>query len=120
MASVMIVDDDVFLHKVLSRILVLGGHKILGQAYNGAEAIQKYVAMNPKPDIILMDHRMPIMNGTTATRELVQHDPSIKILFISADNSVEHEALDAGASGFLTKPIRSAGLFSAIDKYLKQ
>ncbi len=116
----MIVDDDVFLHKVLSRILSLGGHNVVEQAYNGAEAIQKYVAMNQKPDIILMDHRMPIMNGTTATRELLQHDSSITILFISADNTVEKEALEAGAIGFLTKPIRSAGLFAAVEKFVKQ
>ena len=120
MATIMIVDDDIFLHKVLTRILALGGHTVLEQAYNGAEAIQKYVAMNQKPDLILMDHRMPIMNGTTATRELLQHDPSIKVLFISADNTVEKEAIESGAIGFLTKPIRSAGLFSAIDKFVNQ
>ena len=119
MATIMIVDDDVFLHKVLTRILSLGGHKVVEQAYNGTEAIQKYVAMNTKPDIILMDHRMPVMNGTTATRELLQHNSLIKILFISADNSIEQEAIESGAVGFLTKPIRSAGLFSAIEKYLK-
>ena len=119
MASIMIVDDDIFLHKVLTRILAIGGHKVLEQAYNGSEAIQKYVAMNPKPDLILMDHRMPVMNGTSATRELIQIDPSVKILFISADNTVEADALDAGALGFLTKPIRSAGLFAAIEKYLE-
>ncbi|MCK5265552.1 MAG: response regulator [Candidatus Thorarchaeota archaeon] len=120
MATVMIVDDDIFLHKVLTRILALGGHNVVEQAYNGAEAIQKYVAMNQKPDIILMDHRMPIMKGTTATRELLQHDPSITILFISADNTVEKEAMESGAVGFLTKPIRSAGLFAAIEKYVNQ
>jgi two-component system chemotaxis response regulator CheY len=118
MASIMIVDDDSFLHKVLARILAIGGHKVLEQAYNGSEAIQKYVAMNPKPDIILMDHRMPVMNGTTATRELKQLFPSIKILFISADNTVEVDALAAGAIGFLTKPIRSSALFAAIEKFL--
>lgn len=119
MATIMIVDDDIFLHKVLTRILAIGGHKVLEQAYNGSEAIQKYVSMNPKPDLILMDHRMPVMNGTSATRELIQIDPSIKILFISADNTVEADAMEAGALGFLTKPIRSAGLFAAIEKYLE-
>jgi two-component system chemotaxis response regulator CheY len=118
MVTVMIVDDDIFLHKVLSRILSIGGHKVLEQAYNGSEAIEKYVAMNPKPDIILMDHRMPVMNGTTATKELIQLNPSVKILFISADNTVEQEAINAGAWGFLTKPIRSSGLFAAIEECL--
>jgi two-component system chemotaxis response regulator CheY len=119
MATVMIVDDDMFLHKVLNRILSIGGHQVVDQAYNGAEAIEKFVASNPKPDIILMDHRMPVMNGTTATRELLHLDPKIKIVFISADNTVEGEAMESGALGFLTKPIRSTDLFAAIDKYVQ-
>jgi two-component system chemotaxis response regulator CheY len=119
MAMIMIVDDDIFLHKVLERILILGGHSVVDHAYNGAEALEKYVTLNPKPSIVLMDHRMPIMNGVTATRELKELDPNAVIVFISADNSVEAEAIDAGALGFLTKPIRSKDLFDAIHKYVR-
>lgn len=118
MASVLIVDDDSFLHKVLERILTIGGHQVVGHADDGAEAIEVFVQLNPKPDIILMDHRMPVMNGTTATRELLHMDPSAKILFISADETVKSEAMDAGALGFLTKPIRSKDLFSAIEAHM--
>jgi len=118
MASVLIVDDDNFLHKVLERILTIGGHQVVGHADDGAEAIEVYVQLNPKPDIILMDHRMPIMNGTTATRELLHMDPSARILFISADETVKSEAMDAGALDFLTKPIRSKDLFSAIEAHM--
>ena len=118
MATVLIVDDDNFLHKVLERILIIGGHQVVGHADDGAEAIEVFVQLNPKPDIILMDHRMPIMNGTTATRELLHMDPSAKILFISADETVKPAAMDAGALGFLTKPIRSKDLFSAIEAHM--
>ena len=118
MASVLIVDDDSFLHKVLERILTIGGHQVVGHADDGAEAIEVFVQLTPKPDIILMDHRMPVMNGTTATRELLHMDPSAKILFISADETVKSEAMDAGALGFLTKPIRSKDLFSAIEAHM--
>ena len=118
MATVLIVDDDNFLHKVLERILTIGGHQVVGHADDGAEAIEVFVQLNPKPDIILMDHRMPVMNGTTATRELLHMDPSAKILFISADETVKSEAMDAGALGFLTKPIRSKALFSAIEEHM--
>jgi two-component system chemotaxis response regulator CheY len=117
MASILIVDDDNFLHKVLERIIVIGGHKVAGHAFDGAEALEKYVQMNPKPDLVLMDHRMPVMNGTTATRELLNIDKNVKILFISADETVKEEAMAAGALDFLTKPIRSADLFTAIEKY---
>lgn len=119
MITVLIVDDDKFLHKVLERILTIGGHQVVGNAYNGAEAIEKFVQLNPKPDIILMDHRMPVMNGTTATRKLLEMDKSARIIFISADDSVYDEAIDAGAKGFLTKPIRSANLFDALKKFME-
>jgi CheY-like chemotaxis protein len=118
MASVLIVDDDTFLHKVLERILAIGGHTVAGHAYDGAEAIELFSTANPKPDIILMDHRMPVMNGTSATREIIHIDSSSRILFISADETVRTEALESGALDFLTKPIRSAELFAAIDKHM--
>jgi two-component system chemotaxis response regulator CheY len=118
MATVLIVDDDVYLHKVLDRILAIGGHTVVGHAYDGAEAVEMFVEANPKPDIILMDHRMPVMNGASATREIRHLDPNTRILFISADETVRNEAMDAGALGFLTKPIRSTELFAAIDRYM--
>jgi two-component system chemotaxis response regulator CheY len=118
MASVLIVDDDQFIHKVLERILVIGGHEVLGHANNGAEAVEQFVQLNPKPDIVLMDQRMPVMNGATATREILSLENNAKILFVSADETVKKEALEAGAIGFLTKPIRSAQLFSAINDHI--
>jgi len=117
MASVLIVDDDTFLHKVLDRILSIGNHEVVGHAYDGAESIEIFSELEPKPDIILMDHRMPVMNGVTATREIMHINPDTKILFISADETVMTEAIEAGALAFLTKPIRSADLFAAIEKY---
>ncbi|TFH07644.1 MAG: response regulator [Candidatus Thorarchaeota archaeon] len=118
MVSVLIVDDDLFLHKVLERILVIGGHSVVGHAYDGVEAIKLYNELNPKPDIILMDHRMPVMNGATATRAIIDINPKSLILFISADETVKVEALESGAIGFLTKPIRSTELFAEIDKHI--
>ena len=118
MVTVLIVDDDRFLHKVLERVLTIGGHQVVDHAFDGAEAIEKFVSLNPRPDIILMDHRMPVMNGTTATREIMQLDSEAKVLFVSADDTLKDEALSAGAVGFLTKPIRSATLNRAIYEYV--
>ncbi|MGQ4911505.1 MAG: response regulator [Candidatus Thorarchaeota archaeon] len=117
MSRVMIVDDDMFLHKVLEKILLIGGHEVVGHAYNGSEAIESYVKMNPRPDVILMDHRMPIMNGTAATKEILAIDKSAKIIFISADDTIKEQALEAGALDFLTKPIRSKELFAMLEQY---
>ena len=117
MTSVLIVDDDSFLHTVLERILNIGGHEVLGHAYDGADAIEKYVQLNQKPDIILMDHRMPVMSGAEATTELHKINPKAKVIFISADESVRDIAISAGALDFLTKPIRSKYLFAILEKY---
>jgi CheY-like chemotaxis protein len=116
MTSILIVDDDTFLHKVIERILIMGGYTITGHAFDGTEAIEVFKASNPKPDIILMDHRMPVMSGTAATMEIHKIDSASCIIFISADDKVREEALESGASDFLTKPIRSTDLFAAIEK----
>ncbi len=111
----MIVDDDQFLRKVLNRILTIGGHKVVSQASNGAEAISNYLQSEPKPEVILMDHRMPVMNGSEATKKLKEINPNLVVIFISADDTVKAEALSSGAVAFLTKPIRSADLFSILE-----
>ncbi len=118
MGTFLIVDDDESLHKVLVRVLKLEGHKVVGSVYNGSEAVEFIRNSKTKPDIILMDHRMPVMDGTTATREILALDSTQRILFISADETAESEALKAGAVGFLLKPIRSADLFRAVKSCL--
>jgi two-component system chemotaxis response regulator CheY len=115
MVTVMIVDDDIFMHKVFERILSLAGHMVIEHAFDGQEAVEKYVC---SPDLILMDHRMPVKNGVDATREMLTITPETKILFVSADESAQRDAFAAGAVGFLAKPIRSKKLLGAIDKAL--
>ncbi len=119
MIRVMIVDDDQLLHRVIERILTIGGYEVTLHAFNGAEAIERFAQANPKPDVILMDHRMPIMNGITATVQILAMDPDVKVVFISADESIKDDALKTGAVGFLTKPIRSKQLFEAINKFVQ-
>ena len=65
-----------------------------------------------------MDYRMPVKDGVTATREIINITPTIKILFVSADDSVIDRTLDAGAMRFLSKPLRSKQLLAAIDEAL--
>ncbi|MGY5854721.1 MAG: response regulator [Candidatus Thorarchaeota archaeon] len=114
----MLVDDDQFMHRVFERIMSIAGHDVVEHAYDGQEAVEKYACLNPYPDIIIMDHRMPLKDGVSATRELMDINPTIKILFVSADESVREKALDAGAIGFLSKPIRSRQFLTAIEEAL--
>ncbi|NHI82792.1 MAG: response regulator [Candidatus Thorarchaeota archaeon] len=119
MVSIMIVDDDVFLHEILERLQGLGGHAVTEHAFNGAEALQRYVTLNPKPDIVLMNHRMPVMNGVAATQECKEMNPDTVVVFISADDSVKQRAMKFGALGFMTKPTQSKNHFEEIGRYTK-
>ena len=114
MATIMIVDDDGFLHAVFERMLKILGHEVIANAYNGEEAIKMYTLLESKPDIIIMDQRMPKMNGIEATREILKINPSALIIFVSADDSVCDETVTIGAVGFLTKPVRSNSIKVAL------
>ena len=115
MADIVIVDDERFIHKVLERVLRAGGHNVVGHAYNGTEAINVVSNLSTSPDLVLMDHRMPVMNGLEATRKLIESHQNISIIFVSADHTIEDEAIETGAERFLCKPIRSKELLRTIS-----
>ncbi len=118
LSTVFIIDDDQTLHKVVGHILRLNGFDVV-HASDGIEAIEKFKNMNPKPHIIIMDHRMPLMSGTKVTKELLKIESNACIIFVSADDSAESDAIEAGAKRFLTKPVRSNTLISEIKDVLK-
>ena len=91
--TIFIVEDDLSLQLLYKKILVLNGFEVIATANNGEEAISMYKSFLEKPDIILMDHRMPIKNGIEALREILQLDNHSRIIFASADNTVKEEAL---------------------------
>ena len=113
MTSVLIVDDELFIVELYRDILQLRGYKVVGTAFDGEEAVKKYTTSQDKPDVIIMDHRMPVMNGVDATKEILRMNPKQKVIFVSADVLVGKEARDAGAIDFLPKPFRMDDL---IDK----
>jgi len=119
MARIFIVDDEQFILELYRDVLTLKGHAILAVAYDGEEAVRRYRAFNEKPDIVLMDHRMPLKNGVEATREILQMNPDAIIIFGSADVFAESEALAAGAKAFLPKPFRIDELLEVVDRYAK-
>ena len=115
-ASVLIVDDELFIVELYRDILQLRGYRVVGTAFDGEEALRKYNDSNEKPDVVIMDHRMPVMNGVEATREIMRLNPNQKIIFVSADILVEKEAREAGASEFLPKPFRMDDLIDRMKR----
>ena len=108
------------MQRLYGMILENAGFQIIGSANNGEDAIKMYKSFSLKPEIILMDHRMPIKNGIEATIEILQINNSSKIIFASADNSVKKKALSIGATSFLEKPFELKTLISEIDKALNE
>jgi len=112
MTSILIVDDNEDL-RMLFRI-ILSDYTII-EACNGREAINLF--QNHRPDLILMDILMPVMNGTDATREIIKIDSKAKILAITAHSEQIQDILDAGALKVIKKPIRRKDLIELVQNH---
>lgn len=88
--------------------------EIVAQAYDGFQALDLYSSIEPKPDIVIMDQRMPRLYGVSVTRFLLELDPSANIIFLSADEEFNSRSLRLGAKKFLLKPISLPILVDAI------
>ena len=116
MVSIFIVEDDLSLQKLYEMMLKTFGFKVVDKASNGKEAIEKFKSLSPKPDVILMDHRMPVKNGIDTTIELMNFNNHIKVIFTSADNSIKGRALEIGAISFIEKPFTVIQLQTEINR----
>ena len=116
-ANIFIIDDDADIVLLFEQFLKVEGHQIVAKAFNGEEAIEIFKNLQEKPDIVLMDHRMPSKNGLETTKEMLKINPHSKIIFVSADYTVRNKALEVGAIDFLEKPIDLSTLYTMIEKY---
>ncbi|MFF7812838.1 response regulator [Streptomyces sp. NPDC007945] len=104
MIRVLIVDDQIMVREGFSVLLgAMPDIEVVGEAVNGREAVAQVAAL--RPDVVLMDIRMPELNGIEATREIVAADADAKVLVLTTFDLDEYvyQALRAGASGFLLK-----------------
>jgi two-component system chemotaxis response regulator CheY len=116
--SVLIVDDALFMRMMIKDILSKDGFVVVGEAENGAEAVEKYE--NLKPDLVTMDIVMPEMDGIEAVRSIIKIDPGARVLMCSAmgQQPLVVEALEAGARDFIIKPFQPAKVVEAVRKAL--
>jgi DNA-binding NarL/FixJ family response regulator len=115
MNRVLLAEDDHLMRAGLVELLTVDPTiEVVGQAGTGREAVA--VAHRLRPDVILMDVRMPDMDGITATRELVSAAPDTKVLILTTFEQDDYVfgALRAGASGFLLKRTRPEDLIAAV------
>jgi two-component system, chemotaxis family, chemotaxis protein CheY len=109
-----IVEDEPEIVEFYVDVIELYGHTVLETSDNGADAVEKYSHFKTRPDVTIMDHRMFVMNGLDATKEILKIDPQAKIIFASADQSVEPGARQLGVVSFLKKPFSVDGLLKII------
>jgi DNA-binding NarL/FixJ family response regulator len=112
---VMLVDDQALFREGLETLLsVRRDIQVVGQASNGQEAVE--VAAQVQPDVVLMDVRMPVLNGVRATRRLKKAQPQCRVIVLTTfdDDEYVFDALRAGAVGYLLKDVASARLVEAI------
>ena len=118
MKKIMIVDDEEILVELYSLIIKKYTNCMIDTAHDGEEAVEKYLGFDEKPDLILMDHRMPVKEGIQAAKEILGFNGNAKILFVSADEKKEKEAMAIGGVGFLKKPVMAEVLVGAVKELL--
>ncbi len=99
-------------------MLEIRGHEVIGKACDGDSAVNAYKELPAKPDIILMDHRMPFKCGMKAMKEIHTINPTQCIIFVTADFEAAKDALKNGAHSFIMKPFRMDDLFNSIEMAL--
>jgi DNA-binding NarL/FixJ family response regulator len=113
--KVLVADDQVLIRGSFA-MLVNSAPELatIGEAATGAEAVE--IALCERPDLVLMDVRMPVMDGIEATRRICAALPDVRVLIVTTFDLDEYVygALRAGAAGFLLKDTRPADLLSAI------
>lgn len=117
MAKILLVDDAAFMRMRCAKLLIENGHETV-EAENGEDAIRMY--QTHKPDLVLMDITMPVMDGITATQQLKALDPHAKIVMVSAlgQQTMVMEAIKSGALDFIVKPFQPEKILSTVKRVL--
>ncbi|MGM7701182.1 response regulator [Pseudalkalibacillus sp. Hm43] len=115
---ILIVDDAAFMRMMIKDILSKNGFEIVGEAADGAQAVELY--KEHTPDLVTMDITMPEMDGITALKEIRGMNPDAKVIMCSAmgQQAMVIDAIQAGAKDFIVKPFQADRVLEAIKKTL--
>lgn len=118
--TILVVDDAMFMRKMLVDIFAKYGHTIVGEASNGKEAFEIYKAT--KPDLVTMDITMPEVNGIKGLELIMGYDKDATVVMCSAmgQQAMVVEAIQKGAKDFIVKPFDPMRVASMIEKFDKK
>ena len=116
---VVVVDDQELVRTGFALILDRAGIEVVGQAGDGLQGVE--VARETRPDVVLVDVRMPVLDGIAATRQIVEEVPETRVLVLTTFDLDEYvyAAVQAGASGFLLKDVSPTALVEAVRAVAK-
>ena len=114
--NILICDDAAFMRMMIKDILTKNGYNIVGEAENGAKAVEKYAEL--KPDLVLMDITMPEMDGIEALKKIKAADANASIIMCSAmgQQAMVIESIQSGAKDFIVKPFLADRVLEAVQK----
>ncbi|SFA73934.1 MULTISPECIES: response regulator [unclassified Bacillus (in: firmicutes)] len=116
--KILIVDDAAFMRMMIKDILSKNGYDVVGEAADGAQAVEKY--KETQPDLVTMDITMPEMDGIASLKEIKKINPAAKVIMCSAmgQQAMVIDAIQAGAKDFIVKPFQADRVLEAIAKAL--
>ena len=116
--KIMLVDDAAFMRMMIKNTLQQNGYTEIVEAENGEKALSVYAA--EKPDLILMDITMPVMDGLEALKHLKEMDENVKVVMCSAmgQEAMVVEALKLGAKDFIVKPFKPDRIMKTVNGIL--
>lgn len=116
--KILIVDDAAFMRMMIRDILSKNGYEVVGEAENGARAIERYKDLIP--DLVIMDITMPEVDGIQAVKEIKKVNAEAKIIMCSAmgQQAMVIESIQAGARDFIVKPFQAERVVEAVKKVL--
>lgn len=115
---ILVVDDAMFMRATVKRILEQGGYEIAGEAENGELAVRQYIEL--KPDAVLMDITMPVLDGISAAKAILKADPKAVVLMCTAlgQQNLVIDAIKSGVKDYIVKPFQPDRVIEGISKAL--
>lgn len=117
--TVAIIEDEREIVELYIKICQSAGLNIAFTAYDGGEGLEAF-KNSLCPDVILIDHRMPVLTGLEAMKTMLDIEPCARFIFLSASEEIRDESLEAGARAFLKKPSTIAEIKGTIAKVLDE